>query len=84
MAFDIKGDTDRVRDEFDNLSNPTQVFIWTLVGLGVVIGLLLGGAVAYGVAVDEVDGRDCIEHEDTLYCADDGAAAGGEDATDDA
>jgi hypothetical protein len=73
MAVDIKGDTDRVREEFDNLSNPTQVFIWTLVGLGVVIGLLLGGAVAWGVAVDEVDGRDCIEHEDTLYCADDGA-----------
>jgi hypothetical protein len=83
MAVDIKGDTDRVREEFDNLSNGTQIFIWTLVGLGVIIGLLLGGAVAYGVAVDEVDGRDCIEHDDTLYCAEDGAA-GGEDAADDA
>jgi hypothetical protein len=72
---DIKADTEHVREEFDNLSNPTQVFIWTLVGLGVVIGLLLGGFVGYGVAVEEVDGRDCIEHDDTLYCAD-GAAAG--------
>jgi hypothetical protein len=69
MAVDIKGDTDRVREEFDNLSTPTQVFIWSLVGLGVIIGLLLGGAVAYGVAVEEVDGRDCIELDDTLYCA---------------
>jgi hypothetical protein len=76
MAVDIKGDTDRVREEFDGLSNATQVFIWTLVGLGVVIGLLLGGAIAYGVAVEEVDGRDCIELDDTLYCAEDGAAAG--------
>jgi hypothetical protein len=76
MAVDIKGDTDRVREEFDGLSNSTQVFIWTLVGLGVVIGLLLGGAIAYGVAVEEVDGRDCIELDDTLYCEDDGAAAG--------
>ena len=82
MAIDIKGDTNRVREEFDGLSNPTQVFIWTLVGLGVIIGLLLGGAVAWGVAVDEVDGRDCIEHEDELYCAEeDGADA---DAADDA
>jgi hypothetical protein len=70
MALDIKGDTDRVREEFDGLSNPTQVFIWTLVGLGVVIGLLLGGAITYGVAVEEVDGRDCIEYEDELYCLD--------------
>jgi hypothetical protein len=84
MAVDIKGDTDRVREEFDNLSNPTQIFIWTLVGLGVVIGLLLGGAVAYGVAVEEVDGRDCIEHDDTLYCAEDGGAGASEGTDDDA
>jgi hypothetical protein len=75
MAVDIKGDTDRVREEFDALSTPTQVFIWTLVGLGVVIGLLLGGVVAYGVAAEEVDGRECFELDDTLYCEDDGAAA---------
>ncbi len=74
MAVDIKGDTNRVKEEFDGLSNPTQVFIWTLVGLGVIIGLLLGGAVAYGIAIEEVDGRDCIEYEDELYCADQNGA----------
>ncbi|MBS3941276.1 MAG: hypothetical protein KG028_09995 [Actinobacteria bacterium] len=71
MAFDIKSDTDQVKREFDGLSNATQVFIWTLVALGVIIGLLLGGAIGYGVAVEEVDGRDCIEHDGQQYCADD-------------
>ncbi len=66
----IKNDTNQVRGEFDGLSTPTQVFIATLVGIGLIIGLLLGGAIGYGIAVDEVDGRDCIEYEDTLYCAD--------------
>ncbi len=66
----IKNDTNQVREEFDGLSTPTQVFIATLVGIGLIIGLLLGGAIGYGIAVDEVDGRDCIEYEDTLYCAD--------------
>ena len=75
MALDLKGDTDRGREAVDGLSNPTQVFVWTLVGLGVVIGLLLGGAVGYGVAVEEVDGRDCIEHDGELYCADEGETA---------
>ncbi|WP_130649227.1 hypothetical protein [Egicoccus halophilus] len=71
--MDLKSDTDRVKREFDDLSNSTQVFIWCLVGLGVIVGLLLGGAVGYGVAVEEVEGRDCIEHDDELYCANDGA-----------
>jgi hypothetical protein len=83
MAVDIKGDTEQVKNEFDNLSTPTQVFIWSLVGLGVVIGLLLGGAVAYGIAVEEVDGQDCIELDDTLYCEDQGSAAGATDDTTD-
>lgn len=65
-------DTRNVKEEFEAISNSTQVFIWALVGLGVVIGVLIGGIVAYGVTVEEVDGRDCIEHEDTLYCADEG------------
>jgi hypothetical protein len=82
MAIDIKGDTDRVKEEYDGLSNSTQVFIWTLVGLGVVIGLLLGGAVGYGVAVEEVDGRDCIEHDDELYCLDDGTDTEATDGAD--
>jgi len=75
MGVNLTSDTDRVRKEFDGLSNATQVFIWCLVGIGVVIGLLLGGAIGYGVAVDDVDGRDCIEHDGQLYCAEDGAGA---------
>lgn len=68
-------DTRQVKEEFEAISNSTQIFIWTLVGLGVVIGVLIGGIVAYGIAVEEVDGRDCIEHEDVLYCADEDAEA---------
>lgn len=73
----ISEDTRRVREEFDGLSKPTQVFVATLVGLGILLGLVLGGAIGYGISVEEVDGRECIEHEDTLYCADEGQA--GED-----
>ena len=66
----FKEDTEQVKDEFEGLSNSTQIFIWSMVGLGIVIGVLIGGFVGYGIAVDEVDGRQCIEYEDTLYCAD--------------
>lgn len=70
MANSLSDDTRRVREEFDGLSKPTQVFIATLVALGILLGLVLGGAIGYGVSVEEVEGRDCIEHEETLYCAD--------------
>jgi hypothetical protein len=81
----FKDDTAQVKDEFEGLSNSTQIFVWALVGIGVLIGLLLGGAVAYGVAVEEVDGRDCIEYEDDFYCADgeEAAEAEAEDAAED-
>ncbi len=80
----FKDDTTQVKQEFEGLSNSTQIFVWALVGIGVLIGLLLGGAIAYGVAVEEVDGRDCIEYEDDFYCADDEAAqAESEDAAED-
>jgi hypothetical protein len=69
----IGEDTRNVKEEFEGLSNSTQIFIWSLVAIGVVIGMLVGGAIGYGIAVEEVDGRDCIEHEDTLYCADEAA-----------
>lgn len=64
----FKDDTALVKREYEGLSNSTQIFVWALVGLGVLLGLLLGGAVGYGIAVEEVEGRDCIEHDDQLYC----------------
>ena len=71
MAIDIKGDTDRVREEFDGLSKPTQIFVAVLVALGIILGFLLGGALGYGAAVEELD-ENCIEYEDERYCLDDG------------
>ena len=71
----LKEDTTQVKEEFEGLSNSTQIFVWSMVGLGVIIGLLLGGAIGYGVAVDEVDGRECIEFEGELYCLDENDAA---------
>jgi hypothetical protein len=65
----FKEDTDTVKAEFDAISTPTQVFIWSLVGLGVVIGVLIGAFAAVGIVVDEVEGRDCIEYDEVLYCA---------------
>jgi len=73
MGF-IGDDTQRVREEFDRLSTPTQVFISVLVGLGVIVGVLLGGAIGYGVAVEEIDGRSCIRYEDRTYCIDEVAS----------
>jgi hypothetical protein len=65
----FKEDTDLVKREYEGLSNSTQILIWSMVAIGVLIGLLLGGAIAYGVAVEEHEGRDCIEHEGEWYCA---------------
>ena len=70
----FKDDTNQVRREFDGLSGSTQVFIASLVAMGVLIGLLLGGLVGYGVSVEDIEGRPCIEHEDTVYCADEDGA----------
>lgn len=72
---DLQEDTRRVKTEYEGLSNSTQIFIWTMVAIGVLIGLVLGGVVAYGVTVEDHEGRDCIEYEDQWYCADDGAQA---------
>lgn len=66
----LKDDTDQVRREFDGLSRSTQIFIASLVGIGLLIGLVLGGLTGYGISVEEIDGRDCIEYQDTRYCAD--------------
>jgi hypothetical protein len=70
----FKEDTDLVKREYEGLSNSTQILIWSMVAIGVLIGLLLGGAIAYGVSVEEHEGRDCIEYEGEFYCA------GGEEA----
>ena len=81
----FKEDTARTKKEFEGLSNSTQVFVWSLVAIVVLIGLLLGGGVAYGGAVEEHEGRDCIEYEDAWYCADEEAEqAEAEDDTDEA
>ena len=69
----FKEDTANVKQEYEALSNSTQIMIWSMVAIGVLIGLLLGGAVAYGVAVEEHEGRDCIQYEDVWYCAGDEA-----------
>jgi hypothetical protein len=70
----ILEDTNRVREEFDGLSTPTQVFVAVLVALGILLGVVLGGMIGYGISVEEVEGRDCIEHDDRLFCAEDGEA----------
>lgn len=69
----FKDDTELVKREYEGLSNSTQILIWSMVAIGVLIGLVLGGAIAYGVAVEEHEGRDCIEHEGEWYCAGDEA-----------
>ena len=74
MANPIAEDTNRVREEFDGLSKPTQVFVAALVALGILLGVVLGGMLGYGIAVEEVEGRDCIEHDDRLFCAEEDAA----------
>lgn len=68
----FKQDTEDVKREYEALSNSTQVFIWSMVAIGLLIGLVLGGAIGYGVSVEEVDGRNCIDHDGQLYCADGG------------
>lgn len=78
----FKEDTAQVKEEYEGLSNSTQILIWSMVAIGVLIGLLLGGAIAYGVAVEEHEGRDCIEYEDEWYCA--GEEAQQAEAEDDA
>jgi hypothetical protein len=71
----FKEDTEQVKREYEGLSNSTQILIWSMVAIGVLIGLVLGGAIGYGVAVEEHEGRDCIQYEDTWYCADSEQAA---------
>lgn len=70
----IQEDTNVVKEEFDAISTPTQIFIATLVGLGIIIGVLLG----LWLAVEEIEGGDpppVIEWDDNTYRLDDGAGA---------
>lgn len=73
----LQDDTRKVKEEFEAISTPTQVFIWSLVGLGVIIGVLIGAFAAVGIVVDDVEGRQCIEYDDQLYCAEDEPADDG-------
>jgi uncharacterized membrane-anchored protein YhcB (DUF1043 family) len=69
----FKEDTRNTKQEFESLSNSTQILIWSMVAIGVLIGLVLGGAIAYGVSVEEIEGRQCIQYEGDVYCADEEA-----------
>lgn len=69
---DIKEDTRVVKEEFDAISTPTQVFIATLVGLGIIVGVLLG----LWLAVEELEDGDpppTIEWNDNTYTLDPGS-----------
>lgn len=79
----FKDDTELVKREYEGLSNSTQILIWSMVAIGVLIGLLLGGAIAYGVAVEEHEGRDCIEYEGDWYCLGEESAQAEAEAEDD-
>lgn len=68
----LADDTRQVKEEFEAISTPTQVFIACLVALG----LLAGGVLGYALAVDELDDGDpaqCIEYQDEQYCLEGGA-----------
>ncbi|HVM18400.1 MAG TPA: hypothetical protein VM307_00405 [Egibacteraceae bacterium] len=45
--MNLKEDTRRVKEEFDAISTPTQVFIATLVLLGILLGMLLARALEW-------------------------------------
>jgi hypothetical protein len=62
----LQHDTDTVKRELDDISTPTQVFIATLIGLGIIAGVLIG----LWVAVDPQDEGEppaVIEWDDNLY-----------------
>jgi hypothetical protein len=75
----IRNDYETVKTEFDGLSTPTQIFIATLVGLGILLGVVLGGWLGYGIAVEEHENRDCIEYEDDWYCLDEAEDGNGDE-----
>jgi hypothetical protein len=69
----LQEDTKTVQREFDAISTPTQVFIATLVALGIVIGVLLGLWMAVDPQ-DDADPHQIIEWDDNIYRLDDGGA----------
>jgi hypothetical protein len=62
----LQEDTRVVKEEFDAISTPTQIFIATLVGLGVIIGVLLGLWLAVEV-IEDGDPPPVIEWDDNTY-----------------
>jgi hypothetical protein len=69
----LQEDTKIVQREFDAISTPTQVFIATLVALGIVIGVLLGLWIAVSPQ-DDAEPHQVIEWDDNTYRLDEGAA----------
>jgi hypothetical protein len=70
----LQEDTRVVKEEFDAISTPTQIFIAVLVALGIVIGTLLGLWLAVE-QLDEGDPPTAIEWDGNTYRLDDGAGA---------
>lgn len=70
----IKDDTATVKEEFDALSTPTQIFVATLVAIGIVIGVLIGLWLAVET-LDDADPAQAIEWNDNTYRLDDSADA---------
>jgi hypothetical protein len=74
----LQDDTRQVKEEFDAISTPTQIFIATLVALGVVIGVLVG----LWLAVDPLDDADppqAIEWDDNTYTLEGAGPTGEQD-----
>ncbi len=63
---DLKEDTRVVKEEFDAISTPTQIFIAVLVALGIILGTLLGMWLAVQ-PIGEGDPPPQIEWNDNTY-----------------
>jgi hypothetical protein len=72
---DMKEDTRVVKEEFDGLSTPTQIFVAVLVALGIILGALLGLWLAVH-PLDEGDPPQQIEWDDNTYTLQGGGPEG--------
>lgn len=65
----IAEDTRQVKEEFEAISTPTQVFIVAMMALTFIVGLLVAKATDFGITVEQVNGQECIEHDERQFCA---------------